>query len=148
MPIGNPPATNLVELQQGLADCSGASIFDHTFQSLGRQYFLSEDFSNDLAQWVLDSCNRPALAERMASLDIRDYVSLADLRSDWSRVIQKFRDANPGIDSKSAFEILYSCETAEERVPLGPSKSFATAADPEIPALPVDRPAFGEEPRD
>lgn len=117
--IGNQSATNLTDLQQGLTDCSDASIFYHTFQSLGRHHFLTEGFSNDFAQWVLASCNRPALAERMASLDIRDYVSLAELRSDLRRVVAEYCQANPGVGSQSAFETLYFCESAEERVPLG-----------------------------
>jgi len=117
--IGNQSATNLLELEQGLADCSDASIFYHTFQSLGRHHFLTEGFSNDFAQWVLGSCNRPALAERMASLDIRDYVSLAELRSDLRRVVAEYCRANAAIGSQSAFETFYFCESAEERVPLG-----------------------------
>ena len=86
--IGNQAAANLLELEQGLADCSDASIFYHTFQSLGRHHFLTEGFSNDFAQWVLGSCNRPALAEQMASVDIRDYVSLVDLRNDLRKVVR------------------------------------------------------------
>lgn len=117
--IGNQSATNLLELEQGLGGCSDASIFYHTFQSLGRHHFLREGFSNDFAQWVLASCNRPALAERMASLDIRDYVSLAELRSDMRRVVAEYCQVNPGIGSQSAFETFFFCETAEERVPLG-----------------------------
>jgi uncharacterized protein DUF5752 len=117
--IGIQSATNLIELERGLEDCSDESIFYHTFQSLGRHHFLTEGFSNDFAQWALGSCNRPALAERMASLDIRDYVSLAELRSDLRRMVAEFCHANPGVGSQSAFETFYFCETAEERVPLG-----------------------------
>ena len=117
--IGNQSATNLFELQQGIADCSDASIFYHTFQSLGRHHFLTEGFSNDFAQWVLGSCNRPALAERVASLDIRDYVSLTELRSDLRRVVAEYCQAHPDAASQSAFETFFFCETAEERVPLG-----------------------------
>jgi len=47
--IGNQSATNLLELERGLGDCSDASIFYHTFQSLGRHHFLTEGFSNDFA---------------------------------------------------------------------------------------------------
>lgn len=66
--IGNQKATNLEEFSQGLEECSDASIFYHTFQSLSRHHFLTEGFSNDFAQWVLASCNLADLAERMASL--------------------------------------------------------------------------------
>lgn len=117
--IENYSASNLVELEQGLANCSDASIFYHTFQSLGRYHFLTEGFSNDFAQWVLGSCNRPALAERMASLDIRDYVSLPELRSDLRKVVAEYCQANPGVGSQAAFEPFFFCATVEERVSLG-----------------------------
>ena len=117
--IGNQTAKNLLELQQGLADCSDASIFYHTFQSLGRHHFLTEGFSNDFAQWVLGSCNRPVLAERMASIDIRDYVSLADLRHDLRKAVEAYCAANADTASQAAFEEFFFCETVEEKIPLG-----------------------------
>ncbi len=117
--IGNQAAANLLELQQGLADCTDASIFYHTFQSLGRHHFLTEGFSNDFAQWVLGSCNRPVLAEQMASVDIRDYVSLADLRNDLRKVVEGYCAGNANTASQAAFEEFFFCETLEEKVPLG-----------------------------
>ena len=116
--IGNQTAMNLMELQQGLAECTDASIFYHTFQSLGRHHFLTEGFSNDFAQWVLGSCNRPVLAEQMASVDIRDYVSLADLRSDLRKVVEGYCAGNGNAASQVAFEEFFFCETVEEKVPL------------------------------
>lgn len=117
--IGNQVASNLLELQQGLADCSDASIFYHTFQSLGRHHFLTEGFSNDFAQWVLSACNRPVLAERMASIDIRDYVSLADLRNDLRKMVEEYCAGNASTASQASFESFFFCETVEEKVPLG-----------------------------
>src|SRR6202034_3581787 len=78
--INNQKATTLNELRTGLDQASDASIFFHTFQSLGRHHFLTEGFSNELAQWVLTGLNRPQLAERLGGLDVRDYLSLAELR--------------------------------------------------------------------
>jgi Family of unknown function (DUF5752) len=117
--IGNQTSRNLLELQEGLESCSDESIFYHTFQSLGRHHFLTEGFSNDFAQWVLGSCNRPALAERLASVDIRDYVSLAELRTDLGRIVKEYCDGNSRVAGQSAFETFYFCETIEEQVPLG-----------------------------
>ena len=76
--IGNQCARTLTEFLKGLEECSDASIFHHTFQTLGSHHFLTEGFSNDFAQWVLASANRDELAERLAALDIRDYLSIAD----------------------------------------------------------------------
>jgi hypothetical protein len=116
--IGNHTACNLVEMQKGLEACSDGSIFYHTVQTLGRHHFLTEGFSNDFAQWALDACNRPVLAEQLASLDIRDYVSLAELRSDLRRVVRDYCVANPGEAAQSAFEPFFFCETVEEEVAL------------------------------
>src|SRR6516165_11730392 len=74
--IGNASAGTLAELLNGLENSSDASIFHHTFQTLGSHHFLTEGFSNDFAQWVLADANRDALAEQLAALDIRDYTSI------------------------------------------------------------------------
>jgi hypothetical protein len=117
--IENQVAKNLLELEQGISSCSDASIFYHTFQSLGRHHFLTEGFSNDFAQWVFGSCNRPALAERLASVDVRDYVSLMELRNDLCRIVGDYCRANVRAASQEAFEPFYFCETIEEKLPLG-----------------------------
>jgi hypothetical protein len=117
--IGNQESVSLLELQHGIEGCSDASIFYHTFQSLGRHHFLTEGFSNDFAEWVFSACNRPALAEQLASLDIRDYVSLADLRGDLRRIVGDYCHSNPREAQQAAFEPFYFCETVEEEVPLG-----------------------------
>jgi uncharacterized protein DUF5752 len=117
--IGNQECGSLIDLQRGIESCSDASIFYHTFQSLGRHHFLTEGFSNDFAQWVLSACNRPILAEQLASLDIRDYVSLAALRDDLRRMVSEYCEANPREAQQGAFEPFFFCETVEEEVPLG-----------------------------
>jgi hypothetical protein len=55
---------------------------------------------------------------RRASLDIRDYVSIAELPSDLSRILNGFCQANPREALQSAFERFYFSETIEEIVPL------------------------------
>ena len=117
--IENQQAKNLLELREGLAQSSEASIFYHTFQSLGRHHFLAEGFSNDFAQWVLIACNRAELAERLASLDIRDYVSLPSLRSALLGCVNDYCGAHPREASQRAFEPFYFLETVGEAMPLG-----------------------------
>lgn len=117
--ICNEKATRLSELQTGLETCSDASVFYHTFQSLSRHHFLTEGFSNDFAQWVLASCNRAELAERLASLDIRDYLSLAELRNDLGRAVTEYCQAHPQQAEQAAFEPFFFCESIEVTVPLG-----------------------------
>src|SRR6266516_4276331 len=116
--IGNQSAGTLAELLTGLEQCSDASIFYHTFQTLGRHHFLTEGFSNDFAQWVLASLNRAGLAERLAGIDVRDYLSMAELRSDLLRMILEHCEAEPRDAQLSAFEPFYFCEAVEVTVPL------------------------------
>ena len=113
--ICNQRATTLAELLEGIQQCSAGSIFNHTFQSLAQHHFLTEGFSNDFAQWVLASCNCPVLAERLASIDIRDYVSLTDLRADLYGIVVEFCRANSREAQVPAFEPFYFCETIEEQ---------------------------------
>lgn len=117
--IGNYKARTLTELAEGLQHCSDASIFNHTFQALSRHHFLTEGFSNDFAQWVLAACNRPQLAEHLATLDIRDYLSIAELRSDLLRVVSGYCGANPPYARQEAFETFYFCAAIEVALPLG-----------------------------
>jgi len=117
--IGNQCARTLSELLKGLEECNDASIFHHTFQTLGTHHFLTEGFSNDFAQWVLTSANRDALAEKLAALDIRDYVSIAELRSDLRRVVSEFCSAHPHFAGQEALEPFYFCESIEVTQPLG-----------------------------
>ena len=119
--IGNQSAGTLAELLKGLEHCSDASIFHHTFQTLGVHHFLTEGFSNDFAQWTLASTNRSDLAEQLAVLDIRDYTSIAALRSDLCRVVRDFCDAYPQFASQSGLERFYFCESVEVAVSLGRS---------------------------
>jgi uncharacterized protein DUF5752 len=116
--IGNQSAGTLAELLTGLEHCSDASIFHHTFQTLGSHHFLTEGFSNDFAQWVLADTNRNDLAEQLAALDIRDYISIAALRSDLCRVVGDYCAAFPHLASQSALERFYFCESVEVTVPL------------------------------
>src|SRR5579859_3421503 len=119
--IGNQCARTLTEFLKGLEECSDASIFHHTFQTLGSHHFLTEGFSNDFAQWTLSSTNRNDLAEQLAALDIRDYTSIAALRSDLCRVVRDFCEAQPQFASQAGLERFYFCESVEVTVPFGRS---------------------------
>jgi hypothetical protein len=119
--IGNQSAGTLAELLAGLEQCSDASIFHHTFQTLGSHHFLTEGFSNDFAQWVLADANRNDLAEQLTALDIRDYVSIAALRSDLCRLVGEYCAAFPQYAGQSTLERFYFCESAEVTVPLARS---------------------------
>jgi hypothetical protein len=117
--IGNLSAGTLGELLAGLEQCSDASIFHHTFQTLSSHHFLTEGFSNDFAQWVLADANRDALAEQLAAIDIRDYPSIATLREDLCRIVRAFCEQHPEHARQTALERFYFCESVEVSVPFG-----------------------------
>jgi hypothetical protein len=117
--IGNQSAATIAELLQGLRHCSDASIFHHTFQTLGAHHFLTENFSNDFAQWTMADANRDDLGEQLASLDVRDYVSIAALREDLCRLVDEFCATFPDYANQTVLERFYFCEGLEVTVPLG-----------------------------
>jgi hypothetical protein len=108
----------VAELYDALCQASDGSIFYHTFQTLGQHHFLTEGFSNDFAQWVLAGVNQPSLAERLASIDVRDYLSIAELRSDLRRIIASFVEEQPTAAGQRAFEPFYFCQAVEVTQPL------------------------------
>ena len=105
-------------MHAGLAEAGDSTVFYHTFQSLGRHHFLTEGFSNDFAQWVLASLNQPILAERLASIDIRDYMSIQELRTDLRNIFGVFSEEQPGPSAQRAFETFYFCSAVEVTLPL------------------------------
>ena len=76
--IGAQPVYTLGDFAKSLRTCPQASIFYHTFQSLEAHHYTS--FSSDFAQWALAACNEAALAEQLAVVDLRDIVTLEELR--------------------------------------------------------------------
>lgn len=113
--VGLEIAHTLGEFSQSLRTCSDASIFNHTFQSLEAHHYVS--FSSDFAQWVLAGCNEAPLAERMAMLDLREIVSLADLRSMLVAIVEEHLRDHPASAGRTAFEPFHFCEAREVTVP-------------------------------
>jgi len=111
-------ATNLTELIGCLESAEDGAIFYHTFQTLRRYHFLTERFSNDFAQWVLASLNQAELAEQLAGIDVRDYVSIEELRADLRRTVLEFCDGNPKEALRTAFEPLHFLSATSVTLPL------------------------------
>ncbi|MCL6565409.1 MAG: DUF5752 family protein [Acidobacteriia bacterium] len=114
--IGRQRATNLGELARHLRTCPDASIFYHTFQSLESHHYTT--FSSDFAQWVMAACNEPALAERMAALDLREFVSIADLRRSLVQAVEDHLRSFPPAADRPAFEPFHFCEAVEVVFPV------------------------------
>jgi len=105
--IGREKATNLQELLETLRTCPDSSIFQHTFQTLAEHHFIKEGFSNDFSHWAFAACNEVELAERLASIDIREFTSIATLRERVVRVIEEYLQKNPRAATRGAMEPFY-----------------------------------------
>lgn len=102
---GNPfyfyTSSNLVELTGEKADtleellvllkrCSGSAIFHHVFQSFRERHFAIEKYHSDFAQWISTSLNEEALAEKLESIEIRDFTSIRSLRELTIKIIEEY----------------------------------------------------------
>ena len=83
-------AETLNELLRALRSCPEDSIFQHTFRTLQEHHFIREGFSNDFAHWALEACNEPGLAERLASVDVREFTSISDLRNRIVSIVEEY----------------------------------------------------------
>jgi hypothetical protein len=107
--IGREKAATLSQLLEALGQCPADSVFQHTFRTLQEHHFIRQGFSNDFAHWALSACNEPALAERLASIDVREFTSLEDLRRSLVRVLEDYVQHNPEAAQRNAEEAFYSC---------------------------------------
>ena len=88
--IGRQRAINLNELLDAVKSCPDDSIFQHTFQTLQEHHFIREGFSNDFAHWAFAACNEVGLAERLSSLDVREFTSIKVLRERIITIVEDY----------------------------------------------------------
>ncbi len=102
-------ANTLAELLDALRECPEDSVFQHTFRTLQEHHFLREGFSNDFAHWALAACNEPSLAETLASVDVREFTSVAALRTRFIEILEKYVKSDPKSCARTADETFYFC---------------------------------------
>lgn len=107
--IGKERAHNLGELLEALRVVPDDSIFQHTFRTLQEHHFIREGFSNDFAHWAFAACNEVSLAERLASLDVREFTSLPSLRERIIKIVEDYIQQNPRSRERTALEPFYFC---------------------------------------
>jgi hypothetical protein len=112
-------ANTLAELLDALRACPEDSIFQHTFRTLEEHHFLRAGFSNDFAYWALTACNEPSLAEALASVDVREFTSVAELRTRFVQILEKHLHQDPEIGTRVAEETLYFCAADNVVIPTG-----------------------------
>jgi hypothetical protein len=107
--IGRQKAVNISELLNALHTCPEDSIFQHTFRTLQEHHFIRQGFSNDFAHWVLSACNEPALAEQLASVDVREFTTIEGLRRRMIEIMDAYLQKHPHSGSNPAQEPFYFC---------------------------------------
>jgi hypothetical protein len=115
--ITRQKANTLSEFLDALRDCPEGSIFQHTFRTLQEHHFIREGFSNDFAHWAVSACNEPSLAEGLASVDVREFTSVADLRGRFIQIVSDFLQRNPAAATRAARETFYFCASESIVIP-------------------------------
>ncbi len=107
--ISREKAGSLSEFLQALRECPEGSIFQHSFRTLQEHHFIREGFSNDFAHWALSACNEPSLAEGLASVDVREFTSVVQLRERFVQIVEGFLKRTPAAVNRAAKETFYFC---------------------------------------
>ncbi len=87
-------ASNLAEFHDGLEKVDGSSIYHHTHRFYRTHSYLGATPLSDFAFWVRENLREDALAEGIASLDLRDFDTIRDLRNAILAVLAPMRE-NP-----------------------------------------------------
>jgi len=115
--ITRQKATTLEEFLEALRECPEGSIFQHAFRTLEEHHFIREGFSNDFAHWAMSACNEPSLAEGLATVDVREFTSIAELRERFVKIVQGFLSRSPAAATRSARETFYFCASDTVVIP-------------------------------
>jgi hypothetical protein len=107
--ITTQKASALAELLAALRVFPEDSIFQHAFRTLQEHHFIREGFSNDFAHWVLAAGNEPALAEQLASMDVREFTSLGELRERFIQIVEKHLELDPADGTRMAEVAFHFC---------------------------------------
>jgi hypothetical protein len=110
-------ASNLAELLEGVNSCSDDSIFQHTFRTLQEHHFIQHGYSNDFAHWASFACNENGLAERLAAVDVREFISLQSLRANISEILAEYLASHPPVRDRAAMEPFYFCSSGTVVLP-------------------------------
>ena len=81
-------ARNLRMLTDGIREVTDASIYHHTHRFLLQHHYLSPEPPNDFAYWVTEVLNDKILGERLSSIDIIQFESIAALRARLLEVLE------------------------------------------------------------
>lgn len=104
-------ANTLSELLALLKRCSGSAIFYHVFQSYRERHFVIEKYHSDFAQWISTSLDEEVLAERLGSLDVRDFTSIRSLRESMIQIVEDHLQTYPQCEGRPGKTPFFFCQS-------------------------------------
>jgi hypothetical protein len=81
-------ARNAEELLAGIRLVPSSSIYYHTHRYLHQHHYLSPEPPNDFAYWTVHVLGDMALGERLWSVDIVEFQSIAELRKAFLTILE------------------------------------------------------------
>jgi len=115
--ITRQKSNTLAEFLDALRQCPEGSIFQHSFRTLQEHHIIREGFSNDFAHWALSDCNEPSLAEGLASVDVREFTSVAKFHERFIQIVENFLERAPSAGTRMARETFYFCASDAVVIP-------------------------------
>lgn len=97
-------AGNLQELLDGIKEVSSASIYCHTHNFLEGHDFLLPAPPNDFAYWITHMLQDDLLGEEIASIDLREFLTLRAIREKIINTIEYAIKRTPGLIYRQAPE--------------------------------------------
>jgi small-conductance mechanosensitive channel len=88
-------AGNLTELADLLKEVPESVIYYHTHHFLEEHHYLTPEPANDFALWVSNELGDEALGEKLANIDIFDFLTIDALRARIEGVIRDYLSKNP-----------------------------------------------------
>ena len=82
-------ARNVTELLEGIRKVGDSSIYHHTHRYLHQHHYLSPEPPNDFAYWMVHVLGDVALGERLWSVDIVGFQSIAELRQAFVKILER-----------------------------------------------------------
>lgn len=82
-------ARNLQELLAGIKEASSATIYHHTHHYLQQHEFLSPEQPYDFAYWITNVLQDDVLGEKVASIDLRQFFRLHDIKARIIEIIEE-----------------------------------------------------------
>lgn len=116
--MAGPSVRTLRELVEGLETCSDESIYHHTIVAMRNHLVLTDQLTNDFAQWAKNSLHKEDLASQLSTTEITDCRTLGDLRRAIGQIVQAYIEAQPAWADEPAQDAFYFCEGMEVTVPL------------------------------